>query len=71
MRSIFVTGGARLISSHTCLLLLEKGYTVFKLDTFVNLCEESILNWIPKRNIDDIFRDGWNWQLKNPYGFRN
>ena len=30
---------------------------------------KSILNWIPKRNIDDICRDGWNWQLKNPNGY--
>ncbi len=29
----------------------------------------SILNWTPKKNIDDACRDGWNWQLKNPNGF--
>ena len=33
-----------------------------------NSLAKSILNWIPKRNIDDICRDGWNWQLKNPNG---
>ena len=36
-----------------------------------NSLAKSIINWIPKRNIDDICRDGWNWQLKNPNGFRN
>ena len=30
---------------------------------------KSILNWIPKRNIDSICRDGWQWQLRNPNGF--
>ncbi len=34
-----------------------------------NSLSKSILNWIPKRNIDDICKDGWNWQLKNPNGF--
>ena len=28
MKSIFVTGGTGFIGSHTCLLLLEKGYNV-------------------------------------------
>jgi len=30
---------------------------------------KSTLNWNPKRNIDDICRDGWQWQLKNPNGY--
>ena len=34
-----------------------------------NSLSKRILNWIPKRNIEDICRDGWNWQLKNPNGF--
>ena len=42
MNSVFVTDGSWFIGSHTCLLLLEKGYTVFILDSFVNSCEESI-----------------------------
>ena len=36
-----------------------------------NSLAKSILNWDPKRNIEDICRDGWEWQLKNPNGFRN
>ena len=34
-----------------------------------NSLAKSILNWIPKKNIYDICRDGWNWQLKNPNGY--
>ncbi len=34
-----------------------------------NSLAKKILNWIPKRNIEDICRDGWNWQLKNPNGY--
>jgi len=28
---------------------------------------KKILNWKPKKNIGDMCRDGWNWQIKNPY----
>ena len=42
MKSIFVTGGTGFIGSHTCLLLLEKGYIVFILDSLVNSSEKSI-----------------------------
>ncbi len=28
-----------------------------------------ILNWFPKRNIDDMCRDGWQWLNKNPNGY--
>ena len=44
MKSILITGGAGFIGSHTCLLLLEKGYEVFILDSFVNSSEKSIKN---------------------------
>ena len=36
MKTILITGGAGFIGSHTCLLLLEKGFEVFMLDSFVN-----------------------------------
>ena len=29
---------------------------------------EKILNWKAKLNIDDMCRDTWNWQEKNPNG---
>ncbi len=34
-----------------------------------NSLASSVLNWLPKRNIDDICRDGWNWQKNNPNGY--
>ena len=34
-----------------------------------NSLARSILNWEPSRNIEDICRDGWNWQTMNPDGF--
>jgi len=34
-----------------------------------NSLASSILNFQPTRNIEDICRDGWNWQLQNPNGF--
>ena len=34
-----------------------------------NSLAKSILNWMPRRNIEDMCRDGWNWQLKNPDGY--
>ena len=42
MKSIFITGGTGYIGSHTCLLLLEKGYVLFIMDSFVNSSEKSI-----------------------------
>ena len=29
----------------------------------------STLNWRPKRNIDDMCKDGWKWQKLNPNGY--
>jgi len=34
-----------------------------------NSLSKSILNWKPKKNIEDICIDGWRWQLKNPNGY--
>jgi len=30
-----------------------------------NSLAKSVLNWEPKRNLEDMCRDGWNWELKN------
>ena len=36
-----------------------------------NLLASKILNWRPERSIEEMCRDGWNWQLKNPNGYGN
>lgn len=30
---------------------------------------QRILNWTTKRDIEDMCKDGWNWQIKNPNGY--
>ena len=42
MKSILVTGGAGFIGSHTSLLLLEKGYVIFIIDSFINSSDKSL-----------------------------
>ena len=44
MTKILVTGGAGFIGSHTCLLLLEKGYDLVIIDSLVNSSRNSINN---------------------------
>ena len=29
------------------------------------------LDWVPKRNIDEMCRDGWKWLEENPNGYQN
>ena len=41
---ILVTGGAGFIGSHTCLTLLEKGYEIVVIDSFINSQKESLKN---------------------------
>lgn len=36
MRTILITGGAGFIGSHTCLTLLDHGYDLLVLDSYVN-----------------------------------
>ncbi len=42
MKNILITGGTGFIGSHTCLLLLEKGYNVFIIDSYINSSENSL-----------------------------
>ena len=42
MGKILVTGGAGFIGSHTCLLLLEKGYELVIIDSLINSSNSSI-----------------------------
>ena len=44
MNSIFITGGAGFIGSHTCLIFLEKGFNIFVIDSLVNSSSKSIEN---------------------------
>ena len=30
---------------------------------------KDILGWEAKKNISEMCRDGWNWQLNNPNGY--
>ncbi len=30
---------------------------------------KELLGWVPKRSLNDICFDGWNWQSKNPHGY--
>lgn len=43
MKNILVTGGAGYIGSHTCVELLEKGYSVIVVDNLCNSSEESLV----------------------------
>ena len=47
MKKILVTGGAGFIGSHTCIHLLERGYEVVLIDSFINSSEK-----VAKRIID-------------------
>ena len=40
--TLLITGGAGYIGSHTCLVLLEKGYRLIVVDSFVNSSKESL-----------------------------
>jgi len=42
LKRILVTGGAGFIGSHTCLVLLEKGYEVIVIDSYVNSYKKSL-----------------------------
>tara|TARA_B100000579_G_scaffold224235_1_gene183485 strand:+ start:214 stop:1269 length:1056 start_codon:yes stop_codon:yes gene_type:complete len=35
-----------------------------------NQLASCVLQWRPKRSIKDMCRDGWNWQNKNPNGYK-
>ena len=42
MKYILVTGGAGFIGSHSCIRLLEEGYNLIVLDSFINSSSKTI-----------------------------
>ena len=51
MKRILITGGAGFIGSHTCLTLLENGYELYVLDSFINSSPQSL------KRIEHILKD--------------
>ena len=45
----------------------RKGDTPFVVSD--NKLAKEYLGWSPKRSIEDMCKDGWNWQIKNPNGY--
>ena len=41
-KTILITGGAGYVGSHTCLSLLENGYDLIIIDSFINSSRESL-----------------------------
>ena len=42
MKTILVTGGAGFLGSHTCLILLQSGFEIFVVDSFINSSSKSL-----------------------------
>ena len=57
MKSLFITGGAGFIGSHTS-LSFEKGYVIFILDSFVNSSKKSIAKILQILNEKGIDSEG-------------
>ena len=55
MKSILITGGAGYIGSHVSLSLLQKGFNIFSIDSFINSSYQSVkvLNSYSKNNINN------------------
>ena len=56
MKSILVTGGAGFIGSHTCLLLLQKGYEIFVIDSFINSYPKSLEKVLINLEKSNVYR---------------
>lgn len=65
MKTIFVTGASGYIGSHTCLLLLEMGFEVYALDSYINSYETSL-----KKVIDILKSDFFNKNKGNLHIFQ-
>ena len=56
--NLLITGGTGFIGSHTCLLLLERGYDLIIYDSFINSSEKVLgrLETILKFNHDYFYK---------------
>ena len=54
MKNILVTGGGGFIGSHTCLVLLEKGYNIFVIDSFQNSSPNALVKVLEINKINNI-----------------
>ena len=54
MNTILITGGTGFIGSHTCVVLLNAGFNLIILDSFINSSEKVIDNICKLANIKDI-----------------
>ena len=61
MRRLLITGGTGFIGSHTCLLLLSKGYELIVVDSLINSSLESL-----KRIRNLVQKDSFN-EIKIPF----
>ena len=34
-----------------------------------NTLAKTILNWLPTKNIEQMCKDGWKWNVLNPNGY--
>ncbi len=34
-----------------------------------NRLSSSLINWRPRKTLEDVCKDGWKWVLENPYGY--
>ena len=59
MKNILVTGGAGFIGSHTCLVLLERGYEVYVIDSFENSSPKSL------KSVLNIYKKNYQYSTKN------
>ena len=59
MATILVTGGAGFIGSHTCIYLLNNGYQIYVLDSFINSSS------IVLKKIPNLVNQNQNWIKEN------
>jgi len=84
MKKLLVTGGAGYIGSHTVVELLDTDYEVVVYDNLSNsspISLDLVFQITDKRasliegdirdeqKLDEMCRDSWHWQTKNPMGY--